>query len=92
MKTYVECKIIQTSLGNIYFKQLHPYFVTIYPSINVWQTHLPNTDTHISTPIYFVMAEYIAKGDNRFHDLVTLKETYLFFNEGISPVSMLDLQ
>jgi hypothetical protein len=42
-KADVECKIIQTSLGNIYFKQIHPYFVTIYPLINVWQTHLPNT-------------------------------------------------
>ena len=31
MKTYVECKIIPTSMGNIYFKQLHPYFVTIHP-------------------------------------------------------------
>jgi hypothetical protein len=28
------------------------------------------TDTHISTPLLVVMAEYIAKGDNRFHNLV----------------------
>ena len=27
-------------------------------------------DTHFSTPLYFVMAEYIAKGDNHFHGLV----------------------
>jgi hypothetical protein len=27
-------------------------------------------DTHISTPLLVVMAEYIAKGDNRFHNLV----------------------
>jgi hypothetical protein len=44
---YVECKIIQTSLGNIYFKQLHPYFVTIYPLINLWQTHSRSTYSEV---------------------------------------------
>jgi hypothetical protein len=52
IKTYVECKIIQTSLGNIYFKQIHPYFVTIYPLINVWQTHLPNTIHTLAPPFW----------------------------------------
>jgi hypothetical protein len=32
----------------------------------------------ISTPLYFVMAEYIAKGDNRFHSLLQI-----IFSQGI---------
>jgi len=30
-KTYVECKIIQTSLGNYIFQTITSNFVTIYP-------------------------------------------------------------
>ena len=52
-------------------------------------------DTHISTPLYFVMAEYLAKEDHHFHRLLVLFTNYppftnhLFLKEQL-PVGVLN--
>ena len=68
-KTYVECKII---MGNYIFQTIASIFCHNISINKCLANSFIQHDTHISTPIYFVMAEYIAKGDNHFHRLVIL--------------------
>ena len=69
-KTYVECKIIQTSLGNYIFQTITSIFCHNISINKCLANSFTQHDTHFSTPLYFVMAEYIAKGDHHFHGLV----------------------
>ena len=69
---YVECKIIQTSLGNYIFQTITSIFCHNISINKCLANSFTQHDTHFSTSLYFVMAEYIAKGDHHFHNLCRL--------------------